>query len=63
MSIAEPTIDFVPHTAQPQPAVPSDLRQALFASAEEVQTATLPKPQLSCVISSYEKTIGEYKEV
>ncbi|XP_067928992.1 cilia- and flagella-associated protein 54-like [Watersipora subatra] len=53
----EPAIDFVPHTAQPQPSVPVDLRNVLFSSIEEVQTATLPKPQLTCVISSYEKTI------
>lgn len=59
MKAGEHMLDFVPHTAQPQPAVPIDLRSALFASVEEVQTATLPKPQLTAVISSYEKTIGE----
>lgn len=51
-------LDFAPHTAKPQPAVPEDLRTALFASIEDAQTVVLPKPQLNAVISSYEKTIG-----
>ena len=59
MAQLEKAIDFVPHTAQPQPPVPVDLRNTLFGSIEDVQTATLPKPQLPAVISSYEKTIGE----
>lgn len=55
----ERNLDFVPHTAQPQPAVPVDLRNTLFSSVEDVQAATLPKPQLPAVISSYQKTIGQ----
>lgn len=59
MAQIEKAIDFIPHTAQPQPPVPIDLRNTLFGSIEDVQTATLPKPQLPSVISSYEKTIGK----
>lgn len=60
LDLTEPTLDFAQHTAQPQPSVPNDMRTALFMSSEDVQTATLPKPQLNSVISSYEKTIGKY---
>ena len=52
-------VDFVPTTAKPEPAMPPDLKQETYDSVDDIQTATLPRSQITVVLSSYDKTIGE----
>ena len=52
-------VDFVPTTAKPQPNMPPDISNELFLSMDDVQTSPLPRSQISVVMTSYDKTIGQ----
>ena len=52
-------IEFAPNTARPHPAAPEDKSRDLFLSMDDVQTSPLPKGQVTVVMKSYDKTIGE----
>lgn len=53
-------VDFMATTAEPMPDMPIDLMKENFQSINDVQTSSLPKGQVSIVMSSYDKTIGTF---
>ncbi|ESO99725.1 hypothetical protein LOTGIDRAFT_238729 [Lottia gigantea] len=57
MPKSQSKVDFLPNTAHPEPTVPLDLMKEEFQSTDDVQTAPIPRSQLTSVIESYQKTI------
>lgn len=58
MTSRQPTkVDFLSDTAHPQPTCPPDRSKEEFLSVDVIQASPIPRSQLACVVSSYEKTI------
>ena len=53
-------VGFALSTNQPQPTMPANKMGAEFCSVSDVQVTPIPKSQLATVITSYEKTIGQF---